>query len=119
MHVYKRKDSKYYWFKFEYLGVVYRGSTGVKAKPAARDIAAKVRLDVIEGRYGIKRQKATATFKTAMAQFLEHARQEHADHPNTAKRYESASKPLIAVFGAKQLHTITREDVEKYKTARL
>jgi integrase len=119
MHIYKRKDSKYYWYKFEYLGAVYRGSTGVKAKPAARDITSKIRLDVIEGRYGIKRQKATATFKTAMAQFLDHVRQQHADHPNTAKRYEAASKPLIATFGAKQLHTITREDVEKYKTARL
>jgi hypothetical protein len=34
MRVYKRKDSKYCWYKFEYRGVVYRGSTGVKAKAA-------------------------------------------------------------------------------------
>src|SRR5262245_12684746 len=114
MHVYKRKDSKYYWYKFEYDGVAYRASTGTKNKRDAEGIASKARLDVIEGKYDIKRQKATPLFKDAMARFLEHTRQQHAEHPNTARRYETASKPLIATFGKKKLHTITPDDVEKY-----
>jgi len=117
MHVYKRKDSKYYWYKFEYRGAVYRGSTGMKAKPKAMDIAGKVRQEVIEGRYGIERQKDAPPFKDAMARFLEHARRHNA--ANTAKRYESSSKPLIEAFGKKPLDSVTGEAVERYKTARL
>src|SRR5215470_8209162 len=115
MHVYKRKDSKYYWHKFEYQGVAYRGSTGTRSRREAEGIASKARLDVIEGKYDIKRQKETPLFKDAMGRFLEYSRQQHAEHPNTTARYEAASKLLIATFGAKKLTTITADDVEKYK----
>jgi integrase len=119
MGVYKRKDSKFYWYKFEIHGVPYRGSTGTKNRRDAEGIEAKARLDVIEGKYEIRRQKATALFKDAMADFLEWSRSEHAEHPNTTLRYENSSKPLIKAFGAKRLGAITREDVERYKAARL
>src|SRR5262245_58545890 len=52
-----------------------------------------------------------------MARFLEHYRDQNA--PRTTARYTSASKPLIKVFGAKQLHAITPDDVEKFKTERM
>jgi integrase len=117
MHVYKRKDSKYYWYKFEYRGVAYRGSTGVRDKPGARNIAAKVRLDVIEGRYGIERQKAAPLFKDAMAQFLEHTRLHNA--AGTTRRYETSAKPLNEAFGKKPLDGVTVEAIERYKSARL
>ena len=42
---------------------------------------------MIEGKYDIKRQKEAPLFKDAMARFLDHTRQHHADHPNTARRY--------------------------------
>lgn len=117
MHVYKRKDSKYYWYKFEYKGVAYRGSTGVKDKPGARNIAAKVRLDVIERKHGINRPKAAPLFKNAMADFLKHCRRHNA--AGTARRYESSSKPLISAFGEKALNVVTAAAIERYKTARL
>jgi integrase len=119
MHLYKRKDSKFYWYKFEYRGVVYRGSTGLKNKSEASGIASKARLDVIEGKHGIKRQKAAPRFEDAMAQFLEHAREQHAEHPNTIRQYTQASKPLIKTFGKKRLNEIAPDDIEKYKKARL
>lgn len=119
MHLYKRKDSKFWWYKFVYDGAVYRASTGTKNRRDAEGIASKARLDAIEGKYDIRRQKATPLFKDAMARFLEYTRQEHAEHPNTAKRYETSSKTLIETFGSKKLHTITPDDIEKYKTARL
>jgi len=119
MHLYKRKDSKYYWYKFVYHGVVYQASTGTKNRRDAEGIASKARLLVIERRYNIKRPKPVPLFKDAMAAFLEHSRQEHAAHPNTTKRYETASKPLGSAFGAKPLNTITTDDVERYKTWRL
>src|SRR4030095_9200929 len=119
MHLYKRKDSKYWWYKFEYHGVIYRASTGLKNRSKAEGIASKARLDVIEGKYEIRRQKTAPLFKDAMAQFLESSRLEHAEHPNTTKRYEDSAKPLVAAFGAKRLHAITPDEVERYKGARL
>jgi integrase len=119
MHLYKRKDSKYYWYKFVYDGVVYQASTGTKNRRDAEGVASKARLDAIEGKYDIKRQKKTPLFKDAMARFLEHSRQQHAEHPNTTRQYTTCSKPLIETFGAKKLHVITPDDVEKYKSVRL
>src|SRR5262245_11037188 len=104
MHLYKRKDSKFWWYKFVLDTVAYRASTGVKSRREAEGIASKARLDAIEGKYDIKRQKSTPLFKDAMARFLKHVEQQHADHPNTAKRYETSSKPLVEAFGAKKLH---------------
>jgi integrase len=119
VHLYKRKDSKFWWYKFVYDGVVYQASTGTRARRDAEGIASKARLDVIEGKYDIKRQKKTPLFKDAMARFLTAVRQDHAEHPNTALRYEASSKPLIAAFGAKKLQAITPDDIEKYKNDRL
>jgi integrase len=117
MGVYKRKDSKFYWYKFEIHGVPYRGSTGVKNRRDAEGIEAKARLDVIEGKYDIKRRKSAPIFKDAMGAFLDHTRQHNA--AGTAKRYEASAKPLNAAFGKRRLHEVTRDDVEKYKAARL
>lgn len=119
MHLYKRKDSKFWWYKFVYHTVVYQASTGTKNRREAEGIASKARLDVIEGKYDIKRQKVTPLFKNAMADFLTHSRQQHAEHPNTTKRYETAAKPLVQAFGAKLLSAVTPEDIERYKTWRL
>src|SRR5262249_46014063 len=114
MHLYKRKDSKFWWYKFVYDTVVYQGSTKTKNRRDAEGIASKARLDVIEGKYEIKRQKTTPLFKDAMAQFLEHSRHKHAAHPGTTKKYEVASKPLILAFGAKLLNAITPDEIERY-----
>ena len=119
MHLYKRKDSKFWWYKFVYDGVAYAASTKTRSRRDAEGIASKARLDVIEGKYDIKRQKATPLFKDAMARFLAHVRQTHAEHPNTAKRYETSSILLIEAFGSKKLHQITPDDVAKYQTWRL
>ncbi|HKQ89268.1 MAG TPA: site-specific integrase [Blastocatellia bacterium] len=119
MHLYKRKDSKFWWYKFVYDGVAYAASTKTRNRRDAEGIASKARLDVIEGTYNIKRQKAAPLFKDAMAVFLEYSRQHHAEHPNTTRQYTNASKPLISTFGAKKLNAITPEEIERYKTARL
>jgi len=117
MHLYKRKDSRFWWYKFVYDGVAYAASTKTRNRRDAEGIASKARLDVTEGKYNIKRQKETPLFKDAMARFLEHSREHNA--PNTTQRYTAASKPLVKTFGAKQLHIITADDVEKYKADRV
>jgi hypothetical protein len=56
---------------------VYQASTGARGRRDAEGIASKAGLDVIEGKYDIKRQKKTPLFKGAMARFLEHVRRTH------------------------------------------
>jgi hypothetical protein len=48
MGLYKRKDSSYYWYKFEYKGVIYRGSTSLADREHAEKIAAMALQNVIE-----------------------------------------------------------------------
>lgn len=119
MHLYKRKDSKFWWYKFELDSVAYRASTGTKNRRDAEGVASKARLDAIEGKYDIRRQKKTPLFRDAMAQFLKHIEDQHAEHPRTANRYRSSSVSLIETFGAKKLHMIRPDDVERYKNERL
>ena len=121
MRLYKRKneDGKIWWYKFMYHGVIYQGSTGTRNRREAEGIASKARLDILEGKYDIKRQKAAPLFKDAMSAFLKNSRQQHAEHPNTTRRYEIAAKPLNQAFGAKALNAITPDEIERYKTSRL
>jgi integrase len=55
----------------------------------------------------------------ALEAFLEWSRTEHAAHPNTTKRYATASKPLLRYFGNVRLDAIDKEKVEGYKAWRL
>lgn len=117
MRLYRRKDSKYYWYKFEIDGVVYRGSTRLKNKKEAEGVASAARLAVVERGFGIKRQKTGPIFKKAMAEFLDYVRRHNA--VRTAIRYEAAAKPLNEVFGEKPINAVTAEAFERYKGARL
>jgi integrase len=117
MAVFKRKGSKYYQYKFEVAGVTYRGSTRVANKPQAKAIEGAIRLEVVEGKHGIKRKRPTPAFKAAMASFLEHVRQHRST--GTLKRYTCASVPLLAEFGGKNVDEVTADAIGKYKTARL
>jgi hypothetical protein len=116
MHLYKRKDSKFWWYKFVLEGRTYQASTKVRGRREAEGIASKARLDAIEGKYEIRRRKKTPIFKDAMARFLEHTRKQNA--ANTTKVYTNASKPLNKTFGVKMLGETTPNDIEKCQQAR-
>ena len=54
-----------------------------------------------------------------MKEFLAWSVLEHAAHPATHRRYETASKALLKFFGDTPLDQITPDDVEKFKAWRI
>src|SRR5262249_51919223 len=118
MRLYKR--GRTYWFELEFEGKRYRESTKVKNRTKAEGIAAKFRTALAERRVGIVERKLATTFEVAMKAFLEFSRQAHGAHPNTARRYETSSKPLLRFlkFKGKPVDQITAAVVDDYKSWR-
>jgi integrase len=119
MHLFKQKKSKYWWFKFTHNGRLYRESTKLANKQKARDYASAYRTKLIEGEIGLKRKEPAPTFDAAMDKFLEESKIQHAAHPNTTRRYETASKPLKRFFRKTPIDQITADDVKEYRRRRL
>ncbi len=93
----------------------YRGSTDTADKHRARDIEARERARILEGRHGIRRQP-DITFRKFAKVYL----RDHADvHKRSAKRDREIISRLNLVFGAMVLHEITRHRIEQYKRERL
>ena len=118
MRLYKR--GKTYWFELEFEGKRYRESTKVKNRTKAEGIAAKFRTALAERRVGIVERKPAPTFEVAMKGFLEFSKQQHWDHPNTYRRYETSSRPLLRFlkFKGKRMDQITAAVVDDYKSWR-
>ena len=93
----------------------YRGSTETSDKHRARDIEARERARILEGRHGIRRQPDIT--------FSEFAKVYLRDHAEVHKRSVGHDREIIArfnrVFGAMALHEITRHRIEQYKRERL
>lgn len=114
MAIYKRGDV--YWFEFIFNGRRIRRSTMQSNRREAENIASAYRTSLARGMFGITEPKAVPSLKKAVELFLGWCKVEHANHPNTHKRYETASKPLLRFFKADTpLDQITRERVEAYK----
>ena len=83
--------------------------------PEVRDIEAKERTRILEGKHGIRRQP-DITFR----QFAEIYLRDHADlHKPTADRDREILKSLNRAFGGLILHEITAHRIEQWKRERL
>src|SRR5229473_186681 len=60
-----------FWYKFRFLGRVFRESTKTKSKELARRAENKRRRDLEEGYHGLKKRQAPETFKAASDAWLE------------------------------------------------
>jgi integrase len=118
MNIFRRPDSKYYWFRFMYKGRLYQEPTRVKNKEAAKDIAASFRAALVKGDVGIVQRKVVPGFKVAMQAFLDWSESEHAAHPATHRRYKVSSVALLRHFKDQPLDKITADEVERFKTER-
>lgn len=93
----------------------YRATTDTADKHAARDIEARERSRILEGRHVIRRQP-DITFKTFAEVYLR-------DHAELHKRSVSRDREILRVlnrsFGSLILHEITTHRIEQFKRERL
>lgn len=107
-----------WWSNFKFKGEKIQFSTKVASKVVAREIEAAHRVRLAKGEVGIEVKEPSPGFKKAMKDFLAWSKQEHQAHPNTHRRYDISSKPLLRYFKDTPLDKITPQIVGKYKTAR-
>ena len=103
----------HYYFRVN--GRRYRASTETVNKHQARDIEARERARILEGRHGIRRMP-DITFREFANIYL----RDHAEvHKRSVGRDREIIKRLNRVFGPLILHEITRHRIEQYKRERL
>jgi integrase len=108
---------EHHWhYDFQMNGRRYRASTETSDKHKARDIEAKERSRILDGRHGIRRQP-DITFRQFTETYLR-------DHSALHKRDKGArDREIIALlnrtFGPLILHEITAHRIEQWKRERL
>jgi len=107
---------EHYWFyDFRVNGRRYRSTTETADKQKAKDIEAKERSRILDGRHGIRRQP-DITFRVFADTYLK----DHADlHKRSADRDREILKVLNRYFGSLILHEITPHRIEQWKRERL
>ena len=117
MSIFKRGGV--YWYHFLFNGEHIQHSTKQRNPRTARQIEAAFRTALAKGEVGITERKKAPGFKAAMRSFLAWSKQEHEQHPATHRRYLVSSAALLRHFGDQQLDQITKEEVERFKAARI
>jgi integrase len=116
MSIFKRGNT--YWYHFYFNGKHVQRSSKSRNLRTAEKIERAYRTQLEKGEVGLDPPKKVPTLKQAIDAFLEWSGTEHAAHPNTSKRYKTASKPLFRYFGNVRLDAIDSEKVEAYKAWR-
>jgi integrase len=99
---------------FMYQGQQVWRSTGTADRRLAESILAKVRVQIIEGRFLETREETTRTFEELMARYLT----EHAARQSQPRHYRGYAKSLTAFFGGRTLAEITPKLIVEYKNRR-
>jgi integrase len=102
-------------YDFQINGHRYRNTTQTADKHKARDIEAKERSRILDGRHGIRRQP-----DISFRQFAETYMRDHsALHKRSTERDRYTLKILNAYFGALILHEITSHRIQQFMRERL
>jgi integrase len=110
MATYKRPDSKYWWYEFDFNGRTIRESSKVTNKKAANDIEAARRTELAKGEVGIKDKGPVPTVREFTEKdFLPYVDEKHKAKPNTVRYYHSGAAMFLPVLGTLPLDAITDE----------
>ncbi|MGI8542827.1 MAG: tyrosine-type recombinase/integrase [Aridibacter sp.] len=114
MAIYKRKNSKYYWFKFYFDGELIQQSSKCTSKVKAREVETAFRHQLVLGRIGIKPKVKAPGFDEAVKDFLEWSKVNHTDKPNSHKRVKYSCQAIKKFFGKTKVDRIKPKDVESF-----
>lgn len=105
-----------WWTCIRYRGKKIQRSLETTDKKLAQAIEAKVRTEIIEGKYFEKAIGGSKTFRDMMEKFM----REHAPNVsnNMQKSYASSLKHLSPYFGERKLLEITVKKISEYKVLR-
>ncbi len=114
MGLYKR--GSVWWMTFMYEGGRVRRSTGTSDRRLAGDIFAKVRTQIVEGRFFETREEKQRTFKEMMERYLKEVsvRKSH----GSALRDRQCADHLLPCFGEMLLYQVTPKVLAEFKVKR-
>ena len=112
MALYKRPNSKYWWFKFHFDGELVQRSSQCANKRDALTVESAFRMQLALGKIGIEPKKDAPTFDKAIADFLKWSKVELSETSLT--RYGFACLPLKKFFGKIKTDKIDATAIEKY-----
>jgi integrase len=116
LHCLASPRCEHHWhYDFRVNGHRYRNTTETADKQQAKNIEARERGRILDGRHGIRRQP-DITFKA----FAETSLKDHAElHKRSVDRDREIIKVLNRSFGSVILHEITTHRIEQFKRDRL
>jgi integrase len=116
----RKKNGKWH-YQFQHQGHTYFGNTGLddtdRHKNAAIVYEAKQRELVVCGQSHLLRLEVTP-FSAAADQFIEWAKGEYREHPNSWKRLRGSMKSLKVHFAKRPISSITSGHIEDFKSWR-
>lgn len=119
MAIYKRANSKYYWYKFMFDGVLIQQSSKCTNKADARVVESGHLMQLKLGKLGIeserKIKKEVPTFEQSAKDFLKWSELNHKNKPRSYRRVTFSTAPLIEKFGKRKVDTIKADEIEKYQ----
>src|SRR5687767_1915160 len=110
------KRGNVWWMSFTYRGSRVRRPTGTSDKQLAEAILAKVRIQMVEGKFFEKDEGEEHTFQEMMEKYMKEAT--ISKSPKSAVRDRGSLNHLLPVFGTMALARITPKLIAGYKAQR-
>ena len=110
------KRGKIWWMNFTYDGRRVRRSTDTSDKRLAEAILAKVRVQIVEGKFFENPRLEDHTFEEMMGRYMREC--SVAKSPKSATRDRGSLNHLLPLFGDMALSEITPKLLARYKTQR-
>lgn len=108
------RRQKVWWMSFSYQGRQIRRSTGATDRRLADAVLAKVKVQIVEGRFFERAEEQTRTF----GELMDRLETEHIPKLASQQSYKGYVKRLRAFFGNRTLAEITPKLIAGYKSAR-
>ncbi|MBT5375488.1 MAG: tyrosine-type recombinase/integrase [Nitrospinaceae bacterium] len=113
MGLYKQKSGKVWWVFFSYRGRQYRQSTGATNKKLAESVHAKIKTQIVEGKFLEKSKEQDKTFEQLVDRYSEEV--VPMKSLNTQRDDKSYAKILKLEFKGLYLDEITPDLISKKK----